>query len=272
MKKFLVGLITFLISILITLLGVSFSLKAFIVDNTNNIIEKELVSATEEVLKEIDEIPEEAKVEVKKILEENKEIKKIMGNYFDIALDVLSGKTNIDDINITKDVEKILDESEGILKDYGITLSDDDKKQILDAVSDEEVTKVINDSIKDLQKEMPKNLQTGVQVYSFINSLTCKLVIIGIIILGTILIALLKKSYYKWLGNLGVAAIVSGLFLGFIVPFVIGFIVESIEDINITLSTSSFVTFGAITLIVGVVLSLAGIVLNKVIKPKGDVV
>lgn len=272
MKKFLVGLITFLISILITLLGVSFSLKAFIVDNTNNIIEKELVSATEEVLKEIDEIPEEAKVEVKKILEENKEIKKIMGNYFDIALDVLSGKTNIDDINITKDVEKILDESEGILKDYGITLSDDDKKQILDAVSDEEVTKVINDSIKDLQKEMPKNLQTGVQVYSFINSLTCKLVIIVLIIIGTILIALLKKSYYKWLGNLGVAAIVSGLFLGFIVPFVIDFVVESIEDVNITLSTSSFVTFGAITLIVGVVLSLAGIVLNKVIKPKGDVV
>ena len=213
MKKIFIALLTLIITALICLLSVSFCIKDIIVDT----LSKEVVSleikekVTSEIKKEYTDIDYDTLSKVGDSIQTSSEVYNITDKYFDNIIEsVIKG----DDVDVPKTKEEILNlinENEGILTRNG---SDSKKEEIASELSDggklDKIYKNVRNSVK-------KNLSTKeielVKMYDRMTKPLFRWIIISIILIATILIAVLKKTYYRWTLNLGVSFLLSGIVL-----------------------------------------------------------
>jgi len=271
MKKFLIGILTAFITIAIMILGLSMNIKSFVVDTVDRVVKKEVTNDISNYVGELTgESPEEIKKGIDKVLNENETIKNIADNYFDIAIDIMMGKTT-ENINIGKDLENVINSSDDILKEYGINLSEKDKQELIEYVSSDEVNNAFNETISEFKSDMPSEVKTALEIFNFFRSTTFKLILVGIIILFLGLIALLKKSTYKWLSNLGGACIISGIVMSLLMPFGIDTISRELNGSSIVLSSKAFSIYGYIVIGIGLIAIILNIVISKLIANKKDI-
>lgn len=265
MKKLLIGILTLLMFIALVCLGLVFNVKNLIVDTVDVVLKKEI---TNEIVDYIGDNTNYNKDEVKKsidkVLSENESIKKTVNTYMDKFMDIMNDK-KVENIDLSKELESIINDSEPILKEYGITISEKDKQEILEAASSEEINKAFNETITEFKTDMPSEAKMALDIFNFVTSTTFKLILIGSIVLILILIAILKKSYYKWLSNFGGSLILSGIIIGLLIPIAIDAISKELED-GIVLSYNSFSTYGYISIGIGIVAIILNIVIPKIIN------
>lgn len=224
MKKIFIALLTLLITLLICLLSISFCIKDIIVDT----LSKEVVSleikekVTDEIKKEYADIDYDTLSKVGDFIQTSSEVYNITDKYFDNIIEsVISG----DDVDVPKTKEEILNlinENEGILTDNGIEVSDLKKEKIASELSDggklDKIYKNVRNSVK-------KNLSSKeielVKMYDRMTKPLFRWIIISIILIATILIAVLKRTYYRWTLNLGVSFLLSGIILALLAPLVL---------------------------------------------------
>ena len=261
MRKFLIGILTLLITIALIGLGLTLNLKSMILDTTDIILRKEITNDLAEYIGDNTEYnKEEVKESIDKFLNENELIKNIVGTYMDKFIDAL---------DLSRELENIINESEPILKEYGITIFEEDKNELLSEISGEEINKTFNESVMEFKNEMTSEDKMFLDIFGFITSTSFKLMVIGGIIVLLILIALLKKSYYKWLSNFGGALIFSGIVLGILIPLLMDVVIKEIGE-DFILSYSSFSTYGYISIGIGVVLIIISIFIPKIINKKKE--
>ena len=171
MKKFLRGILSIWIVLLLFVLGFVLSFKSIVIDTTDTLIKKEITNNLTATLKEYseNEMSEEAIDKIQDAIENNKSLQNLMESYYDKMIEILSENTN-ETIDITKDLKSIIDEGEEILKDYGITITEDEKEELLKAVAEEDVNTLVNDSIKELKETMPKEARNVLEIYKFLTS------------------------------------------------------------------------------------------------------
>ncbi len=269
MRKFLIGILTLLITIALIGLGLTLNLKSMILDTTDIILRKEITNDLAEYIGDNTEYnKEEVKESIDKFLNENELIKNIVGTYMDKFIDALNDK-EVTNIDLSRELENIINESEPILKEYGITIFEEDKNELLSEISGEEINKTFNESVMEFKNEMTSEDKMFLDIFGFITSTSFKLMVIGGIIVLLILIALLKKSYYKWLSNFGGALIFSGIVLGILIPLLMDVVIKEIGE-DFILSYSSFSTYGYISIGIGVVLIIISIFIPKIINKKKE--
>ena len=179
---------------------------------------------------------------------------------------VIEGE-KIADLDISLEIEELVDETVEVLKDYDINLTDDDKKEIMNIVNSADVNDNINTAIGDLAKEISAENKTALDVYNFITGTTFKIILIGVIIICVALIALIKKSVYKWLIDLGVAGLTVGATISFLIPMIIDWLMDlASENEGIVISVTSLTTYGYIWIGIGLVAVVGNFVLNKVLN------
>lgn len=266
-KGFLVSILTILIAIAIFVLGIVLNFKATLIDTMDvalkNELSKEIVDLTKDIT---NKNPEDIKKEVDKVLKENKNIKKILDSSYDEILAVIEGE-KIADLDISLEIEELVDETVEVLKDYDINLTDDDKKEIMNIVNSADVNDNINTAIGDLAKEISAENKTALDVYNFITGTTFKIILIGVIIICVALIALIKKSVYKWLIDLGIAGLTVGATISFLIPMIIDWLMDlASENEGIVISVTSLTTYGYIWIGIGLVAVVGNFVLNKVLN------
>lgn len=266
-KGFLVSILTIIIAIAIFVLGIVLNFKATLIDTMDvalkNELSKEIVDLTKDIT---NKNPEDIKKEVDKVLKENKNIKKILDSSYDEILAVIEGE-KIADLDISLEIEELVDETVEVLKDYDINLTDDDKKEIMNIVNSADVNDNINTAIGDLAKEISAENKTALDVYNFITGTTFKIILIGVIIICVALIALIKKSVYKWLIDLGVAGLTVGATISFLIPMIIDWLMDlASENEGIVISVTSLTTYGYIWISIGLVAVVGNFVLNKVLN------
>lgn len=223
MKKIFIALLTLIITALICLLSVSFCIKDIIVDT----LSKEVVSSeikekvTSEIKKEYADIDYDTLSKVGDSIQTSSEVYNITNKYFDNIIEsVIKG----DDVDVPKTKEEILNlinENEGILTRNGIEVSDSKKEKIASELSDggklDKIYKNVRNSVK-------KNLSTKeielVKMYDRMTKPLFRWIIISIILIATILIAVLKRTYYRWALNLGVSFLLSGIVLALLTPLI----------------------------------------------------
>ncbi len=263
MKKLLISLLTIFITIGLILLGISLNLKRTISNVTSTIIKEEVTNTMTTYLENNTSVDkEEIKKGVDKVLNSNDTLKKTIDNYYDEIINVLGNK-DAKEINVASELETLIDNSEEILKEYGVTISKQDKEKLMEIVSNDEINKTVNEAIKEIKSDMPKEVTEVINILNFISGTTFKIILISVIILFLVVIALLKKSTYKWLINFGIASIITGLLYSFVLPNLMDIITKSLND-NISISLSSMVNYGYIVLILGVIAVILNIVLNKI--------
>lgn len=267
MKKLLIGILTLLMFIALVCLGLVFNVKSLIVDTIDVALKKEI---TNEIVDYIGDNTnynkEEVKKSIDKVLNENESIKKTVNTYMDKFMDIMNDK-KVENIDLSKELESIINDSEPILKEYGITISEKEKQEILEVASNEEINKAFNETITEIKTDMPREAKIVLDIFNFITSTTFKLILIGSIALLLVLIACLKKNYYKWLSNFGGSLILSGIIIGVFIPIAIDTISKELED-GIMISYSSFSTYGYISIGIGIVAIIINIVISKIIKNK----
>lgn len=118
---------------------------------------------------------------------------------------------------------------------------------------------------------MPKEAEVAIKVYDFFRSTNFKIMLIGGIVLCLGLIALLKKSTYRWLTNLGIASIFSGITIGILFPYLVNLLFENLGEDSITLSLSSFNTYGYIIIGLGLIALIIKISLAKLLLKEDEV-
>lgn len=224
MKKIFIALLTLLITLLICLLSISFCIKDIIVDT----LSKEVVSleikekVTDEIKKEYADIDYDTLSKVGDFIQTSSEVYNITDKYFDNIIEsVISG----DDVDVPKTKEEILNlinENEGILTDNGIEVSDLKKEKIASELSDggklDKIYKNVRNSVK---KNLSSKEVKLVKLYDKITKPLFRWIIISIILIATILIAVLKRTYYRWTLNLGVSFLLSGIILALLAPLVL---------------------------------------------------
>lgn len=265
MKRIITGLLTIFLTMFILAFGVSLNLKSTIIDTMDEAIKNEVIKNIIDVAADdigIDK--EKAKTELDKALEKNDDIKNIMSTYYDKFINVILDKEQVGDINISKEIDNLLDVGETILKDQGIELTEEMKSELKSVVSSTEVNKVFNETIEEVKQDLPQEIKTSVKIYDFITSTSFRFILIGLILLAIVLIALLKKSIYKWLSNVSTACIINGIMLGIAMPSLVDWIIRELAtEENIVIATGAFERFGIITLAIGVVAIIGNVILTK---------
>lgn len=265
MKGFLRVLLTIWITLLLIVFGLVFSLKGILINTADTMIKKEI---SNNIVKELEnypseEIPDDVITQVKDTIENNEEIKKIMNTYYDKVLDILVSDSN-ERIDVSKELDAIINEGEKILNDNGITITEEEKQELLSMVSTDEVNNMVNNTIIEVKENLTGETKVVLDTYKFLTSNTFKLILISLIVIALLLIALLKKSYYKWLSNFGGASIVTGVIVGILLPLLINTVLSSVEADGIEISTISLNTYGYILIAVGVLSIILNIAISKV--------
>ncbi len=270
MKKFLIGLLTMIMTLSFITLGLAMNLESMIVGTIDEVVKE---SVANEVVKYAEKETgiekEKIKKQVTEVLEKNEAIKKTLDESLDKALDILSGK-EIDNFTIANEVEEIITNSEEILKEYGVALTKEEKEELLDMVNNEEFTKTFNDTVLEIKENIPTEAKTAVDTFNFVRSTTFEFILIGIILFSLVCIALLKKSYFKWLANFGESTIVTGVICGILMPILTNFINEELAknmtETKVVLVLDSLKQYGYILLILGLMAIIINIILTKVTK------
>lgn len=270
MKKFLIGLLTILLTLVFIVLGISLTIEKTITENISEVVKEEVTTEiVNEVAKNANVDKEQVKKELNELIEKNEVLKKTLEESLDKAVDMLSGK-EVEDLNFTKELEDVINNSEEVLKDYGITISKKEKQKLLDMVNNDELNSELQQTIKEAQESMPESVKIAIDAFSFIRSTTCKVILIISIIIILLCIALLKKSYFKWLSNLGVVTLICGIFYSFVVSFFIDIVSKefALNSKNIVLSVGSMSAYGYSLIGIGIVSLVLNIILSKTIHPK----
>lgn len=269
MKKFLRGLLTIVLTFLLIALGIVLSFKTMLINTADQMIKREMTHQFINTMQEQNsEVDEEAIQKIKETIEKNETIQDIMNTYFDQVIEILGSEEELK-INITEDLNTLVDEGEKILKEYGITITPAEKEELLDMVSMEEVNTLLNETLAEAKQNLPEQIKEEIKIYQFVMGPTFKVMLCGVILLDLLFIALLKKSAYKWLSNLGGSSLIVGLFTGFVIPFSIDTLLKTLDNENLfAVNTEALSTYGYVLIGIGIVAYVLEFTLKKTIEKK----
>lgn len=273
MKHFFTGILTLLIALLVSLLCVSFCLKDIVVNTlSKEVVESEVTNQVTKVIEDVyDDVDYDTLQKVENSISNSEELTDITKKYFDNIVDSIVNDTDVEIPNTKQEIISLINENEELLKENGIEFTDEQKQKVANEITqDEKLDKVYKNFSTSIKENMTDNEVKAVKVYNNITSTSFKWIIIAVIIILTILIAVIKKTYYRWTYNLAVSFAISGVLLTLLLPFVIDSI--SIEMTNKILGNStsininSVINLGYISFVLCALFIIIYIIGNKITK------
>lgn len=273
MKTIIRGLLT-------TVLVFTFTMVPTVIFAEKSVNEKLIGEYTkEEVSKQMtttlqQELPELTTKEIEIIqtkIDNSKTINDIINKYTNRILKDLSSD-KVENINIKNDIATILEENKSIVEEtLDKKIADEDYDRVIDEiVNNYALDDAYKHLIEDTKNNMPKETKTMIEGYNTITSDQFIITTIIISIVSIILIALLKKPYYKWIVNVGIAGIISSLFIcliGASIVLLLNIVIDTLDQPISISATPMFVT-AAIMLIISVVLIIINNTLDKKLEQK----
>lgn len=271
MKKFLRGILTIWLTLLLIILGIVLNFKSILINTTDTYIKKEISNNLVATMKEYagEEINEEVIKNIRTKIESNTSLQQIMNTYYDKIINSISGDS-VERIDVSSDLKNIMEEGEEILKEYGIMITEEEKNELFAMVSNEEVNTLINDSITELKNDMSAQAQEMIRIYKFLTSTSFKITLIGLIIVSLVLIALLKKSYYRWLTNFGASSLITGLGFSILLPYFVKVAEKELASTELVINTSSLVNYGYVLIGLGILSYILYFVFAKLNKKQKE--
>lgn len=269
MKTFIRGILTTVLVFSFTLIPtIIYAEKTINNDLIGEYFKEEITSQiTETMIDNLDGLSTEEYNKVKNDIENNKEINAFIEKYSNRILEDLS-KEKVDDVNLEEDIKNLLHGNKELIEQaVGEKVTDEELDQALDTVfTGEDAEYSYQEIIKEVRNELPADAQAMVDGYNTLTSQQFVIVSIIISVIAIVIIALLKKPYYKWIVNVGIAGIISALFIALIVGSISLLVSVVINSINQTIKVSA--TPMLITAGIMLVVSIGLIVINNILDKK----
>lgn len=224
MKKFIIIVLTFLITVFTCVLCTSFCLKEIVVNTlSKDIVKKEITS---NVTRAIEELYEDVSYETLETIETNignsDKVTEITEKYFDNIVNSIINDDNESVPDTKEEILELINENQDILEENEITITDDQKEMLVDKLAnDGKIEKVYQNVVTSVRKNLSSSEIKLVSLYDKMITNTFRWIISSIIIILILLIALIKKTYYRWTYNFGVSLALSGIILSLALPLVV---------------------------------------------------
>ena len=265
---------TFIRGILTTVLVFTFILIPTIM-YAEQIVNQEIIGTygKEEVIKqmseslknEFPEITDENIKELEDSLRTNETIDNLMNKYTDKIMKDLT-TDEIEDINIEEDLKTFMEENKTTIEQAtGQSISDEKLDELLEEVTqNEDINASYKKMIEEAKNSMPEEGQVVLNRYQSVTTDNFMMGLIITSIISIVIIALLKKPYYKWIVNIAIAGIVSALFIALIGGSIALVLNVAIEIETVGISAMPMLITSGIMLLVSIVL----IVINSILDSR----
>lgn len=265
---------TFIRGILTTVLVFTFTLIPTIM-YAEQIVNQEIIGTygKEEVIKqmseslknEFPEITDENIKELEDSLRTNETIDNLMNKYTDKIMKDLT-TDEIEDINIEEDLKTFIEENKTTIEQAtGQSISDEKLDELVEEVTqNEDINASYKKMIEEAKNSMPEEGQVVLNRYQSVTTDNFMMGLIITSIISIVIIALLKKPYYKWIVNIAIAGIVSALFIALIGGSIALVLNVAIEIETVGISAMPMLITSGIMLLVSVVL----IVINSILDSR----
>lgn len=272
-KRILNVLIGLLFIISVTVLGSSFLAKKVLVDaisqaGVDTAISHRMMDAVFGYAG-ADDTEWIAKIQNK--IEKNGEVQAITQKVMnEITEDLSSGKA-YKDVDVTKELNRILDDSMQEIKDTNPELSDDMLAMMKQQLKEElvDVQDVLNSYASNLYDNMndTSTIQGKVaKLYTVLLSIPCRVVAGAAILILAVLTILLGYPRYRGLFSLGVESLICGIIfapgIGLMGNKVLSLLTDRILGRTIDVNLKAFLWMGCISAGAGVVFLLAGLIVS----------
>lgn len=269
MKTFIRGILTTVLVFSFTLIPtIIYAEKTINNDLIGEYFKEEITSQiTEAMIDNLDGLSTEEYNKVKNDIENNKEINAFIEKYSNRILEDLS-KEKVDDVNLEEDIKNLLHGNKELIEQaVGEKVTDEELDQALDTVfTGEDAEYSYQEIIKEVRNELPADAQAMVDGYNTLTSQQFVIVSIIMSVIAIVIIALLKKPYYKWIVNVGIAGIISALFIALIggsISLLVSVVINSINQTIKVSATPMLITAGIM-----LVVSIGLIVINNILDKK----
>ena len=265
---------TFIRGILTTVLVFTFTLIPTIM-YAEQIVNQEIIGTygKEEVIKqmseslknEFPEITDENIKELEDSLRTNETIDNLMNKYTDKIMKDLT-TDEIENINIEDDLKTFMKENKATIEQAtGQSISDEKLDELLEEVTqNEDINASYKKMIEEAKNSMPEEGQVVLNRYQSVTTDNFMMGLIITSIISIVIIALLKKPYYKWIVNIAIAGIVSALFIALIGGSIALVLNVAIEIETVGISAMPMLITSGIMLLVSIVL----IVINSILDSR----
>ena len=269
---------TFIRGILTTVLVFTFTLIPTII-YAEQTVNQEIIGnyGKEEITRQMTErfeesFPELSEEELNKLeenLQNNEQVDELVDKYSEKIIRDLS-EDNIEDVNFEEDLRTFILENKSTIEEAsGHELTEEEIDTAIDEmIQNEDLNETYKQIITEAKQEMPEESQTMIDSYNNITSENFMIALVIITVISIIIIALLKKSYYKWIVNIAIAGIISAVFtalIGGCMALVLNLAMASLEGMSAVSATPIIIT-SAIMLIASIVL----LVINSILDKKGN--
>ena len=276
MKKIIKVFLSFIIVLLMLFLTISFNLNKVIVDGVikeiiiTKVIPKKVnnPNISEDIINTLP-LPDYLKnsEDINKLLEDQR-VQEIINKYIDITLDNLTSE-EIKNIDIESDIINYINENKELIKEItGKEVTPEMIEDTKKVIEESNLNETIEDTIESTKESISTEEKIVLKGYKEIISTKTRIIVIGLIALCLLLIAIIDKSFYKWIKTGSICTIISGI-LVLLMGFILKLIVTSILPLP-SFNVSYLYKSGLIQLIIGIVILIIYIVLNKVLVKKGE--
>lgn len=245
MKKIISFTLTFLISIIIFLLCLSYGIKDACINTiSSSLVKTEVTSKIIlSVKKNYNNVSYEILEEIENNIGNNPSINSITTKYFD---EIINSVTMDSEINVPDTKEELLsliDENEYVLKKYNIEFTKEEKEKVIDEIINKnQVNEVYEKVVKIINKNLSKEQKLAANLYKTIISKEFRYICFSLIILFAILIIIIKRNIYKVSVNLAISEFISGISITCFIPLLVNTISNKFttklvgESININIT------------------------------------
>lgn len=276
MKKIIKVFLSFIIVLLMLFLTISFNLNKVIVDGViKEIIITKISSKkvnnpniSEDVINTLP-LPDYLKdsEDINKLLEDER-VQEIINKYIDITLDNLTSE-EIKNIDIESDIINYINENKELIKEItGKEVTNEMIEDTKKVIEESNLNETIEETIVSTKESISTEEKIVLKGYKEIISTKTRIITISLILLCLLLIALIDKSFYKWIKTGSICTIISGilvLLMGFILKMIVTRILP-LPSFNVSYLYKS----GLIQLIIGSIILIIYIILNKILVKKGE--
>lgn len=263
LKSIITSFLTLILTILISVLIISITFKDLLIEDIlyegfkSTIINKdykEKNTTLDDIITEDGVITDNDFVN--EILE-SPEIKELVNKYLDKIITAIADENisvdELNEFNLEQDmINYIKDNKEVLSKKTGIEITDEMIEEASEKLEEIDTKKIVKQTVVNVRNNLSPQEKQLLKAYNFITSSSLKIyLIIGIVII-LLLIAIIKKSLYKWIRNLSNAMTLAGIGT-LIMSKGLEIIISKMLQVQETIKLESMSTLSMKVLICGVI-------------------
>lgn len=275
MKHFFTGLLSLFIALLICVFCMSFSAKTIVVNTLSKQVVKKEISSN--VIETIKDLYEDASYDALEKIEINignsEEIDRITEKYFDNIISTIIDEKEVVAPKTKDEIVSLINENEAILNENGVYITDIDKEKIVnDLIENKKIDRIYENVVNKVKTNLSEDEIKVIKIYNVVIKNDFRWIIVGMVTVSILLIALIKKTYYRWTYNLAVAFVLSGILLSFVTPLISDVILmpicENLIGQTTEINLNALVNSGYICFCLSALLIIIYLVGNKITNYK----